>query len=217
MSTDNVRSDGPRLPNGRFNLGNKEALGNPNNRRMHELRKALLDAIGPEKIKAIGDKLCLLAEAGDVAAARLIFEYVLGRPPQPIELTGEDGRVTHLHGHEVGPAPAFEKIEGTEFTIPADLVLLAMGFTGPVESPLFSDLGVARGGGTVTTALRYQDSDRHTTPAECIVSNEEAVVSAPQDLRGRAAIPARDEAGRRSWLDICADTVWMSPPKEAAG
>jgi glutamate synthase (NADPH/NADH) small chain len=33
---------------------------------------------------------------------------------------------------------------GTEFTIPAELVLLAMGFTGPAESPLFEQLGVAR-------------------------------------------------------------------------
>jgi len=32
----------------------------------------------------------------------------------------------------------------TEFTIPADLVLLAMGFTGPGESPLYEQLGVAR-------------------------------------------------------------------------
>jgi len=32
----------------------------------------------------------------------------------------------------------------TEFTIPADLVLLAMGFTGPGESPLYDQLGVAR-------------------------------------------------------------------------
>src|SRR5213079_3390655 len=30
--------------------------------------------------------------------------------------TGEDGRVTHLHGHEVGPPPSFEKVQGTEFT-----------------------------------------------------------------------------------------------------
>jgi glutamate synthase (NADPH/NADH) small chain len=32
----------------------------------------------------------------------------------------------------------------TQFTIPADLVLLAMGFTGPGESPLYEQLGVAR-------------------------------------------------------------------------
>ena len=55
--------------------------------------------------------------------------------------SGEDGRVTHLHGHEVGPPPSFEKIEGTEFTIRADLVLLAMGFLHP-ERPLLEQFGV---------------------------------------------------------------------------
>ena len=32
---------------------------------------------------------------------------------------------------------------GTEFEIEADLVLLAMGFTGPVKSKLLVDIGVA--------------------------------------------------------------------------
>ena len=57
-------------------------------------------------------------------------------------LTGEDGRVTHLHGHEVGPPPSFEKIEGTEFTIQADLILLAMGFLHPQHEGLVEQLGV---------------------------------------------------------------------------
>jgi glutamate synthase (NADPH) small chain len=57
-------------------------------------------------------------------------------------LTGEDGRVTHLHGHEVGPPPSFDKVEGSEFTIQADLVLLAMGFLHPQHEGLVEQLGV---------------------------------------------------------------------------
>ncbi|HET9010480.1 MAG TPA: glutamate synthase subunit beta [Gemmatimonadaceae bacterium] len=57
-------------------------------------------------------------------------------------LTGEDGRVTHLHGHEAGPPPSFDKIEGSEFTIPADLILLAMGFLHPQHEGLVEQLGV---------------------------------------------------------------------------
>jgi glutamate synthase (NADPH/NADH) small chain len=34
------------------------------------------------------------------------------------------------------------EMEGTEFDIPADLVLFAMGFTGPVTSGLVNDLGI---------------------------------------------------------------------------
>jgi glutamate synthase (NADPH/NADH) small chain len=57
-------------------------------------------------------------------------------------LTGEDGRVTHLHGHEVGPPPEFQKIEGSEFTIQADLVLLAMGFLHPQHEGVVDQFGV---------------------------------------------------------------------------
>ena len=52
------------------------------------------------------------------------------------------GHVKQLHGVRVGPAPKFEAIPGTEFTIDADLVLLAMGFTGPVKSGIIEDLGL---------------------------------------------------------------------------
>ena len=54
----------------------------------------------------------------------------------------EHGNVTKLHGMQVGPPPNFAPIEGSEFEMEADLVLLAMGFTGPVRSGLLDDLGV---------------------------------------------------------------------------
>jgi glutamate synthase (NADPH/NADH) small chain len=52
------------------------------------------------------------------------------------------GNVKQLHAVRVGPAPKFEPIRGTEFTLDAELVLLAMGFTGPVQSGLVEHLGV---------------------------------------------------------------------------
>jgi glutamate synthase (NADPH/NADH) small chain len=57
--------------------------------------------------------------------------------------TGDDeGNVKQLHGVQVGPAPKFEPIPGTEFTMEADLVLLAMGFLGPVRNGMVEELGV---------------------------------------------------------------------------
>ena len=56
---------------------------------------------------------------------------------------GDDsGNVTQLQGVRVGPAPKFEPIPGTGFTVDADLVLLAMGFTGPVPGGMIEQLGV---------------------------------------------------------------------------
>lgn len=63
------------------------------------------------------------------------------------EFAGSDGRVTHLRGHEVawvsedGGRPSPQKIEGTDFELEVDLVLLAMGFRGP-EGSIIDQLGV---------------------------------------------------------------------------
>jgi glutamate synthase (NADPH/NADH) small chain len=52
------------------------------------------------------------------------------------------GRVQELHAVRVGPPPTFTPIPGSEFVIKTDLVLLAMGFTGPVRPGLIEELGV---------------------------------------------------------------------------
>jgi glutamate synthase (NADPH/NADH) small chain len=52
------------------------------------------------------------------------------------------GQVQQLHGVRVGPPPKFEPIPGTEFTMKADLVLLAMGFVGPTRNGMIEQLGV---------------------------------------------------------------------------
>jgi len=61
-----------------------------------------------------------------------------------VKFTGDQqGRVTELHAVRVGAPPKFEAMPGTEFTMRADLVLLAMGFTGPVKNGMIEQLGVA--------------------------------------------------------------------------
>ncbi|HEY6467667.1 MAG TPA: glutamate synthase subunit beta [Candidatus Acidoferrales bacterium] len=54
----------------------------------------------------------------------------------------ENSNVRELHGVRVGLPPNFEPIPGTEFAIETDLVLLAMGFTGPVKQGMIEQLGV---------------------------------------------------------------------------
>jgi glutamate synthase (NADPH/NADH) small chain len=54
----------------------------------------------------------------------------------------ENGNVKQLHSVRVGPPPKFEPVPGTEFTMEADLVLLAMGFLGPVRNGMLDQLGV---------------------------------------------------------------------------
>jgi len=80
------------------------------------------------------------------------------------EFIGRDGRVSALRTHRVEQVftegrMSFEPIEGTEQEFAADLVLLAMGFTGPERNELVDGLNVdldARG--NVTRDGEYQTS-----------------------------------------------------------
>ncbi len=59
------------------------------------------------------------------------------------EFVGTDGRVSSLRLSEVAFSEGrFNPVEGTEREIPADLVLLAMGFTGPERNGVVEELGV---------------------------------------------------------------------------
>jgi glutamate synthase (NADPH/NADH) small chain len=78
-----------------------------------------------------------------------------------VRFTGDaSGNVTKLHGVRVSAPPNFEAIPGSEFEMDVDLVLLAMGFTGPVRNGLLDDLGVALDPrGNVATDRNYMSSE----------------------------------------------------------
>jgi glutamate synthase (NADPH/NADH) small chain len=63
---------------------------------------------------------------------------------------GRDGRVSKLHCVRVdwserdeAGRPRMRELPGSDFVLPADLVLLAMGFVHPVQDGLLRDLGVS--------------------------------------------------------------------------
>lgn len=56
-------------------------------------------------------------------------------------LGDENGNVKGLKAVRVGPAPKFAEIPGSEQIFEADLVLFAMGFTGPVKNGMIDQLG----------------------------------------------------------------------------
>ncbi len=65
--------------------------------------------------------------------------------------------VRALRGHQVEALtvdgrPSFVAVEGTEFELPCDLVLLAMGFVGPERRGVIRELGVTVGDRGAVTA-----------------------------------------------------------------
>ncbi|MBN9307893.1 glutamate synthase subunit beta [Devosia sp.] len=75
-----------------------------------------------------------------------------------IKFDGENGKVTGLQCARADEK--FQPIPGTEFTLKADLVLLAMGFLGPVQEGLVQEAGVAtdKRSNVMADTIRYQTS-----------------------------------------------------------
>jgi len=104
------------------------------------------------------------------------------------KFTGDEhGNVKKLHAVRVGPAPKFAPIAGSEFTMDVDLVLLAMGFTGPVRQGLVEQLGVeldARG--NVKTDEHYRTSEKNVYAAGDLRRGQSLVVWAIAEGRKAA-------------------------------
>ncbi len=69
-----------RGSNGRFAAGNRLGQGNPNARRAQKLRTELMKSVESHDLKRIVRSLVNSAAAGDVGAAKLILDRVLGPP-----------------------------------------------------------------------------------------------------------------------------------------
>src|SRR6185312_6429886 len=70
-----------------------------------------------------------------------------------------EGNVQKLHCRRVGPQPRFEPIPGSDFSMDGDLILLAVGFTGPTRRGLLEQLSLALDErGNVKVGLDYATS-----------------------------------------------------------
>jgi glutamate synthase (NADPH/NADH) small chain len=107
--------------------------------------------------------------------------------------SGADGRVRGLIGRRVARVVAdgrvtFEPVPGGEFEMRADLVLLAMGFTGPEKTPLLDDLGVRMSErGTVWRDDRWMTSVPGVFAAGDMQRGQSLIVWAIADGRRAAA------------------------------
>jgi glutamate synthase (NADPH/NADH) small chain len=115
------------------------------------------------------------------------------------KLTGENGRVTTLHAvrldwqqDDKGQWKPGE-IPGSEFTVKADLVLLAMGYLHPVHEGLLKELGVALDGrgNAQASDLDYQTSANKVFAAGDMRRGQSLVVWAIRE--GRQCARAVDE------------------------
>ncbi len=108
------------------------------------------------------------------------------------KFTGDaNGNVKQLHAVRVGPPPKFEAMPGTEFTLDADLVLLALGFTGPVKSGMLEQLGVDLDARSNVATKNYMSSVPGVFAAGDMRRGQSLVVWAISE--GRSAAKAVDD------------------------
>ncbi len=109
-------------------------------------------------------------------------------------VAGEDGKVTGLDCVRVEWVDgAMQEIAGSEFTVRADLILLAMGFVGPVKQGLLDQAGVeldARGN-VAAKVSDYRTSDPQIFACGDMRRGQSLVVWAIRE--GRQAARAVDE------------------------
>src|SRR5439155_25512773 len=72
--------DTGRDPKGRFAAGNAGGPGNPFARQTAQLRAALVQRVTSEDMGVIADELIFKARNGNLAAIKLLFQYVIGKP-----------------------------------------------------------------------------------------------------------------------------------------
>ena len=110
-----------------------------------------------------------------------------------VRFTGDDrGNVSHLHAIRVGPPPKFDPMPGTEFKLEVDLVLLALGFTGPAPNPMIEELGIALDSrGNIATNENYLTLAQGVFAAGDIRRGQSLVVWAITE--GRQAARAIDQ------------------------
>lgn len=104
-------------------------------------------------------------------------------------LKGENGKVTHLVGAKVEWKDGkMSEVPGTEFTIPADLVLLAMGFVSPVQK-LLDAFGVEKDN---------RGNAKATTDGEgCYKTSKDKVFAAGDVRRGQSLVVWAIREGRQ--------------------
>ena len=108
-----------------------------------------------------------------------------------------DGNLTGLDAVRVGPPPDFTPVAGTEFTLEADLALIAMGFAGAAVSGLLEQLQVGFDGrGNVATDDGHMSSAPTVFAAGDMRLGQSLVVRAIDDGRHAAQAVDRYLRGR---------------------
>jgi len=127
-------------PEGRESDGRFAAV-NPFARKVAALRTALIETVTEDDMRRIAEQLVVIARLGDLAAIKLLFQYVLGKPAAAVDPDTLD--VEEIALYRRGPT-AQEVHEAACERLPADAVAEVLRVERPCLGAGFQE-AIARG------------------------------------------------------------------------
>lgn len=122
-----------------------------------------------------------------------------------VKFTGDEhGNVKQLHAVRVGPPPKFEVIPDSEFTMDVDLVLLAMGFLGPVRNGMIEQLGL-------------ELDARGNVATKDFMTSKEGIFAAGDMRRGQSLVVWAINEGRKAAAAMTAYLSTKAPMAPRSG
>jgi hypothetical protein len=126
MNADEAKRKAGRDEKGRFITGGLGGPGNPHGRKTAAVRAALLDAVSEKEICEIAQIMCARARQGDVAAAKFIFSYIVGKPVHVVDPDRLDLEEYNLYRQRpVDPEELNAIVGGTPVSLGVDMVRMA--------------------------------------------------------------------------------------------
>jgi hypothetical protein len=208
--------DGGRDVHGRFAAGNRGGPGNPFARQVAALRSALLARVTPQDVGDVAEALLRQAREGNVAAAKLLLSYTLGKPGPAADPDTLDLHEWELYRRAPDPAPELLTVTNR---LPLPLALTVMRQAVP-------DMVEAHGGMLLDGLERMAAADRTRAEARARREQKKARRAAPppgeprQPAAGSPPGPLPPDVAKA--LEVLADdpealALFLPPPGPAGG
>jgi len=176
--------DDGRDARGRFTAGNAGGPGNPFARRVAELRKVLLETVTDEELRIVAGQLMVKAKMGDLAATKLLFQYVLGKPAATVDPDALD--LHELELYRRGPSPK-DAQEVTCERLPAAAVAEVLRVEMPCLGAQFKDTAAREILGIGPDGEMLDDEDGAESAEREEDDEEEALAEDSRTRQGRSA------------------------------
>ncbi len=175
---------------GRFVKNNPGGKGNPFARRVAALRAALIQDVTAEQMRALCARLMAMACGGDLAAAKLLLGYVVGRPAPPVDPDALDQhewqlcRTSAVPSEELTDAMAGVPIPFARYVVQSALPGIAQGMADGLTENLaeLAQIEAEEAAEDAELDAREEEGDEEEAPSEAAPASQDAGAVGPSSI-----------------------------------